>query len=660
MPRPLIRRILKAPEVRIPFNQKLSMVLDYARGKLTDQIKAVAFLVLYLAIFQTLILRQPIANALVVCLGIGAVIVGLAFFLEGLFLGVMPLAERCGLRLPARTKLTVIVVFALALGMTATFAEPALGFLRAQGSAVRPWNAPLLYLLLNRGSTWLLMAIATGVGMAVILGVFRYIKGWTLRPFIFLVMPILLGLSAWAAATPTLASVVGLAWDAGYATTGPVTVPIVIALGIGLSRISGQGDSASGGLGVVTMAAAMPVLTVFLLAFALGPRIPAPGSPASFFAPEVREKASFVVGSEEELRRLAAETLSPEEYAQGFEAVETVDESVAADDAPPPVLSKPASFLNGAFWTHLTSALKSILPLALVLLGTLRLLLGERIENGNEIFLGLVFSVIGMFLFNLGMESGLSVLGREAGRSLPMAYTATARPDRVRTYTDVDESLLVRVLGEGGVREYLPVEGKSGPELLPFDRDHFDPGTGSYTYLPVERPILADAPKWAGYAAVLLFVFVMGFGATLAEPSLSALGTTLEEMTTGTYKRSFLVRTVAIGVGCGLMAGFGRIILDLPLIFVLGIPFLLALALSAFSSDEFVSIAWDSAGVTTGPITVPLVIAAGLGIGDRSGALESFGVVASAAVFTILAVLVSGLLVNLKKRRTLAIYSEEL
>jgi len=152
----------------------------------------------------------------------------------------------------------------------------------------------------------------------------------------------------------------------------------------------------------------------------------------------------------------------------------------------------------------------------------------------------------------------------------------------------------------------------------------------------------------------------MGFGATLAEPSLSALGTTLEEMTTGTYKRSFLVRTVAIGVGCGLMAGFGRIILDLPLIFVLGIPFLLALALSAFSSDEFVSIAWDSAGVTTGPITVPLVIAAGLGIGDRSGALESFGVVASAAVFTILAVLVSGLLVNLKKRRTLAIHSEKL
>ncbi|NLJ46248.1 MAG: DUF1538 family protein, partial [Treponema sp.] len=214
--------------------------------------------------------------------------------------------------------------------------------------------------------------------------------------------------------------------------------------------------------------------------------------------------------------------------------------------------------------------------------------------------------------------------------------------------------------GPEGTLEYLPVARPEGPEFLPFDRTRFDPRTGTYVHIPVQRPILADAPEWAGYAAVLLFVFVLGFGATLAEPSLNALGSTLEELTTGTYKRTFLVRTVAVGVGFGMAAGFARILLDLPLILVLGIPYLAALVLTAFSSDEFIGIAWDSAGVTTGPITVPLVIAAGLGIGERSAALDSFGVVAAASVFPILAVLSSGLAVRLKARRALAVNLDDL
>lgn len=629
--------------VRIALQDKLSMIWRFARRKLSEQVRSVSFLVLYLAVFQVLILRQPLANALGIALGIGAVVAGLALFLEGLFLGVMPLGERCGLRLPSRAGTAAIVVFSLVLGITATLAEPAIGFLRAQGSSVKPWEAPMLYMLLNRGSSWLVTAVAVGVGAAVVLGVFRFLRGWSLRPFLYVLIPLLLGVSLWVYEIPSAASVVGLAWDTGGATTGPVTVPLVIALGIGVSRIVGRGEGASGGLGVVTLASALPVLAVLVLALALAPWVPAPTDRDAFFSSVHRAKAVFAAGSEEDLRILARDSLSPESFAAAFgedagRAAETAAEAMTTD---------------GTLRSHLGNAVKSILPMAIVLLVTLRLLLRERVANADELALGLAFAVAGFFLFNIGMEKGLNVLGREAGRNLPKAYTAEARPDRARTFRGVEDSLILRVLGRDGPREYLPVEDRSGPVLLPFDRDLYDPDTSTYTHVPVERPFLADAPRWAGFAAVLAFVFVMGFGATLAEPSLNALGITLEELTVGTYKRSFLVRTVAVGVGFGMAAGFARILLDIPLLYILGIPYVLALVLTAFSSEEFVGIAWDSAGVTTGPITVPLVIAAGLGIGEQALAVESFGVVAAASVFPILAVLASGLAVKLANRRSL-------
>jgi hypothetical protein len=92
-----------------------------------------------------------------------------------------------------------------------------------------------------------------------------------------------------------------------------------------------------------------------------------------------------------------------------------------------------------------------------------------------------------------------------------------------------------------------------------------------------------------------------------------------------------------------MAVGFARILYDLPLSWILGVPDVLALLLSLFSSEDFAAIAWDAAGVTTGPVTVPLVIAAGLGIGAEAGASGAFAVVACASVFPVLAVLLSGL-----------------
>jgi hypothetical protein len=79
--------------------------------------------------------------------------------------------------------------------------------------------------------------------------------------------------------------------------------------------------------------------------------------------------------------------------------------------------------------------------------------------------------------------------------------------------------------------------------------------------------------------------------------------------------------------------------------------YIASLALTHFSTEEFVDIAWDSAGVTTGPVTVPLVLAMGLGFGDAVGAIEGFGILSMASICPILSVLASGLWVQWKIQR---------
>jgi hypothetical protein len=109
-----------------------------------------------------------------------------------------------------------------------------------------------------------------------------------------------------------------------------------------------------------------------------------------------------------------------------------------------------------------------------------------------------------------------------------------------------------------------------------------------------------------------------------------------------------LLYAVSSGVAFGIALGLARIIFDLPLAWLLLPAYLLAVVFTFLSSEEFVNIAWDSAGVTTGPITVPLVLAMGLGIGDAVQVVEGFGMLAMASIGPILSVLATGLWLRLK------------
>ena len=634
-------------QVRIPFGRAVAMVASYARSRLGTQARSVAFVVAYLLLTQVLVFKVPIREGLGVALGIAATVAGLAFFLEGLFLGIMPLGEQSGLSLPGKAGPALVALFSVVLGITATLAEPAIGILKVQGGAVLPWDAPVLFLLLNRGSTWLVWAVAAGVGIAVALGMFRFLFAWSFKPFVFILIPSLVVATFFLERIPALKGVMGLAWDTGGVTTGPVTVPLVIALGVGLSRIVGAKKGGASGLGVVTLASALPVVAVMALAAAVSPLVPIPGRSAVFFSPEpeARRKALFVVGSQAALGNLAIEA-----WNQG------ILDTAAFDHAFPegllPAEGTPHSDEAQPLTGHFLAALMAVLPLALVLILVLVAFLRQRIRGMDEVLLGLAFAVAGMFMFNLGMERGLAALGSQAGAALPKAYEETVHVDRATIVRGVSSEEIVLVAGPQGPSRFVWIQGDSGAELVPFNSENWTPETGEYRHVPVESAVFSAYGKYAGLGAVLIFVFILGLGATLAEPSLSALGSTVEDLTTGTYRKTTLMRTVAFGVGLGLAAGFGRILFDIPLFWVLGPPYALALILTWFSSEEFSAIAWDAAGVTTGPVTVPLVIATGLGLG--AGASVSFGVVAAASVFPVLAVLVSGLANEARARRSVA------
>ena len=201
--------------------------------------------------------------------GICAVIIGLMFFMEGVKIGLMPLAENVGFQMPGKTHPAVLLAFSVLLGAAATFAEPAIGALQAAASFISPERAPWLRQLLGPYVLWLVLAVAGGVGLAVALGMLRTMFGWRLKTLVLLIMPPTLALTVWCSQQPELATIIGLAWDCGAVTTGPVTVPLVLAVGVGVAASTGRSDNPLSGFGIVTLASIFPVLAVLSTAIYL-------------------------------------------------------------------------------------------------------------------------------------------------------------------------------------------------------------------------------------------------------------------------------------------------------------------------------------------------------------------------------------------------------
>jgi len=228
---------------------------------LLSSMRDLAPIVLVIAFFQIFVLQQPFPNIERVLIGLLMVLGGLTLFIQGLELGVFPFGESLAERFAEKGNVWWLLAFAFALGFGTTIAEPALIAVAEEAAEVRAEStgqdmsaeAQEAYALALR------YTVAVSVGVALVLGVFRILKGWPIQWFIIVGYLIIVGLTGIA---PD--DIIGVAYDSGGVTTSTITVPLVTALGIGLATVIRGRNPLTDGFGLIAFASLTPIMFVLV------------------------------------------------------------------------------------------------------------------------------------------------------------------------------------------------------------------------------------------------------------------------------------------------------------------------------------------------------------------------------------------------------------
>jgi hypothetical protein len=234
------------------------------------------------------------------------------------------------------------------------------------------------------------------------------------------------------------------------------------------------------------------------------------------------------------------------------------------------------------FFEVLLGTLLDILPIAAILFGFQFLILRRPLRNPREVLIGFIMVLVGLTLFLEGLDLALFPLGELMASQL------------------------------------------TTPELL---------GNGD-GQLKVE---------WHHYVWVYLFAASIGFSTTIAEPSLIAVAIKANQVSAGAINQWGLRIAVAIGVAVGIALGSYRIISGTPLHWYIMTGYIIVIVQTLFAPRNIIALAYDSGGVTTSTVTVPLVAALGLGLSSnipgRNPLLDGFGLIAFASLFPIMSVM---------------------
>jgi len=439
-----------------------------------------------------------------------------------------------------------------------------------------------------------------------------------------------------------------LAWDTGAVTTGCVTVPLVLALGIGIltfvrakgavtatatGKAAGKaaaadlsGDTAMDllgcapppasldGFGIVTLASLFPIAFVLILGLLMNATMSADDihrvqRDQFGICPPPRTAAQNTTADE---AILTQRLLWAHQHAHHLRGQRRVLQGGSLECLAPEGTADAGAWgdAESGFWALVSESpyaelyltVRAITPLLALLLLIFRFALREALPrvsfgpvscpclNASPLW-GVGAAFVGLFTFNVGLTFGLSALGNDVGQRIPALFASLDA-----------------------------VEGS-----------------------PFHSPSV-------GIALAAAFGLLLGLGATLAEPALNQLGKSTEEQTDGKFGQHFVVLVVACGVSVGVMTGVLKLVTSLSLFAILYVGYALAISLTFLSTNDFVCVGWDSAGVTTGPITVPLVLALGLGIGKALHAVDAFGLLSVASVTPILSVLLAGLARQRRRR----------
>ena len=439
-------------------------------------------------------------------------ILGLGIFLVGADVGMVPFGQKVGSALTRRRSLLIMLPAAFAIGFAITIAEPDVQVLATQVNSV---NKAI-------DKTTLLFMIAGGVGLFLMVGllrtVFKLPLSWLLIIFYILVF---------AACSFVEPSFVGMAFDAGGATTGPITVPFIMALGIGVAAAaSKQKEEEDSSFGLVGLASIGPIAAVAFM----GMITPKP--------------------------------------AEG-----TADLSAQAE-----VVTSLSRFLD--VLPHVLQEISmALLPLLFFFFFFQVTMLRLPFSQVKRMVLGLVYVFIGLVIFMTGVTGGFST----AGQSLGMALGAFS----------------------------------GGNWLIPVG-------------------------------------FILGAVVVCAEPAVWILTEQVENVSGGYIKRSIMLAALSTSVAFAVALGMLRVVTGMSIWWLLIPGYGLALILTRICPNLFTSIAFDSGGVASGPMSATFVLSLTLGASAAVGgnpATDAFGMIAMIAMAPLITIQLLGVGVRIAEKK---------
>ncbi len=473
-------------------------------------------IIIVITSFQLFILQQLPDDLLSIAIGLFIVAFGLAIFIQGLEIGIFPIGENLAQEFAAKGNLFWLLMFAFLIGFSTTIAEPALIAIANKASVISQGRIDAMMLRIT---------VALSVGFAIGLGVFRILTGHAIHFYIITGYVIVVVLTFFVPV-----EIVGLAYDSGGVTTSTVTVPLVAALGVGLASSIKERNPVIDGFGLIAFASLTPM--IFVQAYGL------------------------LV------------------YSFGTEAHAVVNQAGMVSS-----VGMTLSERIFALFMELMSVIRDVTPILAVIFFFQFVIIKKKVPNFLKISWGIVFVIVGLYAFIVGLEMGLFPIGES------MALQLTAEGNRFYIY---------------------------------------------------------------------LFGFMIGFSTTMAEPALLAIAMKVEEISGGHIRQVILRISVALGVAVGIALGAYRIVAGDPIHYYIIVGYAVVILLTYYAPRYIIPIAYDSGGVTTSTVTVPLVAALGLGLAEniegRSALIDGFGLIAFASLFPMITVMAYGVITELHIR----------
>jgi hypothetical protein len=477
--------------------------------KIMEAFSSVLPITAIVLIVSVVLVPMPTGTVLMFLVGAALLIIGMGFFSLGADMAMMPMGEGIGIQLTKTPHLVLILLISFFMGLIITIAEPDLQVLAKQVPSIRP-------------EMLLILTVAGGVGLFLVIAIAR-----TLFKIQLGILLVIFYIITFAVAYVTPKNFIPVAFDSGGVTTGPITVPFILSMGVGVASIRSDRHSQDDSFGLVSLCSVGPILAVLLLGI--------------FFNPS---------GADVETHRVPV--------------VETSRDVV--EDF---ILELPHYFED------VIKALGALVGFFVVFQ-----IISRRYKRHQvvRIAVGFIYTLIGLVVFLTGVNVG-----------------------------------------------FIPVGHLLGNDLA-------------------ESPL-----KWI----LVPLSMIIGYFIVSAEPAVHVLNKQVEEISAGAITQKVMKRGLSIGMAMALAVTMVRILLGIPIMWILIPGYTLALVLTFFVPKIFTGIAFDSGGVCSGPMTSTFLLPLAMGTCEGAGRdlmIDAFGIVAMVAMAPLIVIQIVGLIYGRKMK----------